>query len=130
MNLRSPSPDVDGVSDSPYTSSNLITDGQPKVGRGLPSIDEKDKKVNNKSIYKRNQDDDPVRIPGKNWNYWFNVVWLLEKAEKGKQIFGFCLENRYSPYMKGQAFRYAEAQRFLVTDIQNRQSGEFLIISR
>ena len=40
VNLRSPSPDVDGVSDSPYTSSNLRTDGQPKVGRGLPSIDE------------------------------------------------------------------------------------------
>lgn len=56
MNLRSPSlsvsesgneelcselsPDVDGVSDSPYTSSNLRTDGQPKVGRGLPSIDD------------------------------------------------------------------------------------------
>ena len=71
MNLRSPSlsvsesgneelcselsPDVDGVSDSPYTSSNLRTDGQPncsgsdclqhsspdgKPGRGLPSIDD------------------------------------------------------------------------------------------
>ena len=40
VNLRSPSPDVDGVSDSPYTSSNLRTDGQPEVGRGLPSIDD------------------------------------------------------------------------------------------
>lgn len=52
MNLRSPSPVldersrrslrccVDGVSDSPYTSSNLRTDGQLKVGRGLPSIDD------------------------------------------------------------------------------------------
>ena len=54
VNLRSPSPNVDGVSDSPYTSSNLRTDGQPdcsgsdclqqsspdgKPGRGLPSID-------------------------------------------------------------------------------------------
>lgn len=39
MNLCSPSPDVDVVSDSPYTSSNIRTDGQPKVGRGLPSID-------------------------------------------------------------------------------------------
>ena len=58
------------------------------------------------------------------------VIWLLEEAEKGKQIFGFCLEDRYSPYMTGQAFRYAEAQRFLVTDFQNRPSGEFLIISR
>lgn len=40
VNLRSPSPGVDGVSDSPYTSSNLRTDGQPKVGRGLPSIND------------------------------------------------------------------------------------------
>ena len=40
VNLRSPSPDVDGVFDSPYTSSNHQTDGQPEVGRGLPSIDE------------------------------------------------------------------------------------------
>ena len=67
VNLRSPSPVlderskrslrccVDGVSDSPYTSSNLRTDGQPncsgsdclqhsspdgKPGRGLPSIDD------------------------------------------------------------------------------------------
>lgn len=40
VNLRSPSPDVDGVSDSPYMSSNLRTDGQPKVGRGFPSIDD------------------------------------------------------------------------------------------
>ena len=39
VNLRSPSPDVDGVSNSPYTSGKLQTDGQPKVGRGLPSID-------------------------------------------------------------------------------------------
>ena len=31
---------VDEVSDSPYTSSNLRTDGQPKVGRGLPSIND------------------------------------------------------------------------------------------
>lgn len=35
-----------------------------------------------------------------------------------------------STKMTGQAFRYVEAQRFLVTDIQNRPSGEFLIISR
>ena len=54
VNLRSPSPSpqgltsddevggqsVDEVSDSPYTSSNLRTDGQPKVGRGLPSIND------------------------------------------------------------------------------------------
>ena len=52
VNLRSPSPVLDersrrslrccvyGVSSSPYTSGNLQTDGQPKVGRGLPSIDD------------------------------------------------------------------------------------------
>lgn len=40
VKLCSPSPDVDGVSDSPYTSNNLRTDGKPKVGRGLPSNDE------------------------------------------------------------------------------------------
>lgn len=55
VNLRSPSPSpqglpnddevgvqsVDGVSDSQYTHSNLRTDGQQKVGCGLPSNDEK-----------------------------------------------------------------------------------------
>lgn len=40
VKLCSPSPDVDGVSDSPYTSSNHQTDRQPKAGRGLPSIDD------------------------------------------------------------------------------------------
>ena len=40
VNLRSPSPDVDGVSGSQYTSSNHQTDGQPDVGHGLPSIDD------------------------------------------------------------------------------------------
>lgn len=54
VNLCSPTPDVDGVSDSSYTSSKLRIDGQPlkssnesgkagelsKVGRGLSSIDD------------------------------------------------------------------------------------------
>lgn len=40
VNLCSPSPDVDGVSDSPYTSSNLRADGQPEVDLSLPSIDD------------------------------------------------------------------------------------------
>lgn len=40
VKLCSPSPDVDGVSDSTYTSSNHQTDGQPKAGHGLPSIDD------------------------------------------------------------------------------------------
>ena len=48
VNLCSPSPDVDGVSDSPYTSSNHQTDGQPKIGHGFPSIDDtkKEESVN------------------------------------------------------------------------------------
>lgn len=58
------------------------------------------------------------------------IVWLLGKAEKGKQIYGFCKEDGYTPYMKGQAFRYAEANHFYITDIQNRVEGEFVFISR
>ena len=48
VNLCSPSPDVDGVSGSPYTSSNHQTDGQPKIGHGFPSIDDtkKEESVN------------------------------------------------------------------------------------
>lgn len=40
VNLRSPSPDVDGVSNSSYMYGNFRTDGQPKVDRSLPSIDD------------------------------------------------------------------------------------------
>ena len=58
------------------------------------------------------------------------IVWLLEKAEKGKSIYGFCAEDRYTPYMNGQAFRYAEAKHLYITDIQNREEGEFVIISQ
>ena len=45
VNLRSPSPDVDGVYDSTYTFSNLQTDGQPEIGRGLPSIDDIEEEI-------------------------------------------------------------------------------------
>ena len=53
LNISSPPPGVDGVSDSPHTSSNLRTDGQPdcsgsdrlwqsfhdgQPGRGIPSF--------------------------------------------------------------------------------------------
>jgi len=58
------------------------------------------------------------------------IVWLLDRAIKDKYIYGFCLDERYSPYMEGHAFRYAEANRFLITEIQNREEGDFLIISR
>ena len=58
------------------------------------------------------------------------VVWLLEPAEIGKHIYGFCLDDRYSPYMKGQAFRYAEASQYTVTEIQYRDGGEFVFLSK
>ena len=39
--IRSPEPDVDGVSDSPYTSNYLMTDGQlKKLAAVSPSIDD------------------------------------------------------------------------------------------
>ena len=62
--------------------------------------------------------------------YGSTIVWLLGKAEKGKQIYGFCKEDGYTPYMKGQAFRCAEANHFYITDIQNRVEGEFVVMSR
>lgn len=51
VNLRSPSPDVDGVSSSTYTSGDLQTDGQPKVNRGFPSIDDATKNEGQSSTF-------------------------------------------------------------------------------
>ena len=36
---------MDGVYDSTYTFSNLQTDGQPEIGRGLPSIDDIEEEI-------------------------------------------------------------------------------------
>ena len=58
------------------------------------------------------------------------LVWLLEKAEKGKSIFGFCDNDHYSPYMEGQAFRYAEPKEYFVDEIQCRDNYDFLILSK
>ena len=58
------------------------------------------------------------------------MVWLFQEAEKGQSIYGYCMEDHYTPYMKGQAFRYAEANKLLITDIQYRDGYDFLIISR
>ena len=44
------SPDVDGVSGSTYTSSNHQTDGQPEIGRGLPSIDDTEEGQEKESV--------------------------------------------------------------------------------
>lgn len=58
------------------------------------------------------------------------IVWLLEEAKKGDVIYGFCLENKYSPYMPGRAFRYAKAYKYIVEEIQPRRTGEFLVLSK
>ena len=67
----------------------------------------------------------PAKVGTKN----STIVWLLEEAKVGSRIYGYNLDDRYTPYMGGHAFRYAPASRFLVTDIQKRPEGDFLIIS-
>lgn len=58
------------------------------------------------------------------------VVWTIGRPKAGKPVFGYCLEDRYTPYMGGQAFRYAQATRFFVSSIQHREEGDFLTLSR
>lgn len=59
------------------------------------------------------------------------VVWLMEEAEKDKSVYGFCVDDHYSPYMGGHAFRYAPAERYIITDIQFRDDGyEFLFVNK
>lgn len=58
VNLRSPSPDVDGVSNSPC---NLRTNRQQEVGRGLPSIDDTETPARPKKEGKKMEE--KARIP-------------------------------------------------------------------
>lgn len=58
------------------------------------------------------------------------IIWLLEKPIVHQHVYGVCLEDHYSPYMKGSAFRYAPVNKYYVTDIQYRETGEFLILSK
>ena len=60
VNLRSPSPDVDGVSNSPC---NLRTNRQQEVGRGLPSIDDTETPTRPKKEGKKMEE--KARIPKK-----------------------------------------------------------------
>lgn len=60
VNLRSPSPDVDGVSNSPC---NLRTNRQQEVGRGLPSIDDTETPARPKKEGKKMEE--KARIPKK-----------------------------------------------------------------
>lgn len=58
------------------------------------------------------------------------IVWLFEKAAVGKFVYGYCEEGRYTPYMGGHAFRYAEAEHLHITDIYDMNGEEFLVISK
>ena len=76
------SPDVDGVSDSPYMSSNHQTNEQPEVGRGLPSIDDATEKsgVNkNKVSGSDKQGDRNVEIININMEVeqWYSIANLV-----------------------------------------------------
>lgn len=79
------------------------------------------KKIKMKTLYE---------YPAKVGTTGSTIVWLLEEAKKGDVIYGFCLENKYSPYMPGQAFRYAKAYEYIVEEIQPRRTGEFLVLSK
>lgn len=68
--------------------------------------------------------------PAKVGTHGTTFVWLFDKPQIGNSVYGFCDEDHYSPHMKGHAFRYADASYFYITDIQNRESGDFLFISR
>ena len=62
--------------------------------------------------------------------YGSTIIWLLEPAEKGKQISGICAESRLSPYMEGHAFRYAPLISFMIDDVQYWEEGyEFVFAS-
>ena len=86
VNLRSPSPDVDEVSGSPYTSSNLRTDGQPEIGRNLPSID--DARLWNLRYLKT------AYMDASNPIYKYVSVYKTYKKTKNKDSKEFLIDNQ------------------------------------
>ena len=58
------------------------------------------------------------------------LVWLYKKPVVGETVFGYCEEDRYTPYMGGHAFRYAEAQLFYVTKIGDMDGEEFVFLNK
>ena len=86
VNLRSPSPDVDEVSGSPYTSSNLRTDGQSEIGRNLPSID--DARLWNLRYLKT------AYMDASNPIYKYVSVYKTYKKTKNKDSKEFLIDNQ------------------------------------
>ena len=76
---------VDGVSDSPYMSSNHQTNEQPEVGRGLPSIDDateksgvnKDKVSGSDKQGNRNVEIIDINMEVEQWYSIANLVYVL-----------------------------------------------------
>ena len=76
---------VDGVSDSPYMSSNHQTNEQPEVGRGLPSIDDATEKsgVNKNKVSGSDKQGDrnveiiDINMEVEQWYSIANLVYVL-----------------------------------------------------
>lgn len=45
------------------------------------------------------------------------ILWFLEQPKAGSRVYGIHADSRYSPYMPGQAFRYAEFQAITIDAI-------------
>lgn len=45
------------------------------------------------------------------------IIWFLAEPKIGGYIWGIDENTKYSPYMAGQAFRYARFERFFIDDI-------------
>lgn len=68
------------------------------------------------------EDDEPkmhtlYECHGKNGTTASTILWFLEEPKKGKQIWGIDENSHYSPYMNGQAFRYAEFNAFVIDNV-------------
>ena len=46
-----------------------------------------------------------------------DIIWFLDKPEKGKFCYGINENSHYSPYMEGHAFQYATFDRMFIDDI-------------
>lgn len=46
-----------------------------------------------------------------------NMIWFLDEPKVGEEVYGVSSDDRVSPYMKGQAFRYAEFHPFEIDNV-------------
>lgn len=54
---------------------------------------------------------------GKNGTTATTRFWFLSEPTKGAKVVGIDENSRYSPYMNGHAFRYAEFSLFKIDDV-------------